>query len=193
MWKGTKCGDQVLSKNFVLWFYSRTLRAFKLTTNRSDRPAYPDILSTVSTSPIIDFFSYTFLLTEICSISWSFRRNSFFFCEAFLTLSLTLEIEERDLRDLLFFLPNHSFMNSHEELKKARKIYSIFWCFLFKAFLTEGLTPRITATKIFVKPFIHEGFASYFYGCVQGGFKGAPVSPQKSVFCWKWSFLWHMY
>ena len=50
-----------------------------------------------SRSDRIDFFSYTFLLTEICSISWSFRRNSFFFCEAFLTLSLTLEIEEREI------------------------------------------------------------------------------------------------
>ena len=124
--------------------------AFKCMTNKSDCTAHPDISSTVSTSPIIDFFSYTFLLTEICSISWSFRRNSFFFCEAFLTLSLTLEIEERDLRDLLFFfLPNHSFMNSHEELKKARKIYSIFWCFLFKAFLTDVLTPT-AAIKMYL-------------------------------------------
>ena len=43
--------------------------------------------------------------------------------------------------------------------------------------------------NVFVKPFIHEGFASYFYGFVQEDSKRALDSPQKSDFCQKWAFL----
>ena len=74
--------------------------------------------------------------------------------------------------------------------KKRGKSTQSFDAFFFKAFLTEGLTP-LTATKnIFVKPFIHEGFASYFYGFIQGDSKRAPDSPQNSdFFCRKWAML----
>ena len=120
-------------------------------TNRSDRPAYPDILSTVSTSPIIDFFLYLFadwdllnlleLSQELILLLWSIPDTFF---------------DPRNRRErfkglALFFLPNHSFMNSHEEVKKkSRKIYSIFWCFLFKAFLTDVLTPLLNAIKMYL-------------------------------------------
>ena len=66
-------------------------------------------------------------------------------------------------------------MNSHEELKKGKSTQS-YDPFFFNAFLTDGLTPRTATKNVFVKPFIHEGFASYFYGFVQGDSKGAPDS-----------------
>ena len=158
-------------------------------TNRSDCPAHSDIGSTVSTSPLIDFFLYLFadwdllnlleLSQELILLLWSIPDTFFD----------PRNRRERDLKDLLFFFPNHSFMNSHEELKKARKIYSIFWCFLFQSIFDRCFDPNSSNKNVFVKPFIHEGFASYFYGFVQGDFKRALDSPQKSDFCQKWAFL----
>ena len=81
-------------------------------------------------------------------------------------------------------------MNSHEELKKGKSTQS-YDPFFFKAFLTDGLTPTTSTKNVFVKPFIHEGFASYFYGFIQGDSKGAPDSSQNSDFCRKWAFLSH--
>ena len=74
--------------------------------------------------------------------------------------------------------PNHSFMNSHEEVKKKReKSTQSFDAFFLKHFW-QMFWPIKSNKNEFVKPFIHEGFASYFYGFVQGDSKWAPDNPQ---------------
>ena len=77
--------------------------AFKFMTNRFDCTAHPDILSTVSTSPIIDFFLYLFadwdllnlleLSQELILLLWSIPDTFFD----------PRNRRKRDLKDLLFF------------------------------------------------------------------------------------------
>ena len=119
-------------------------------TNKSDCTAHPDISSTVSTSPIIDYFLYLFadwdlldlleLSQELILLLWSIPDTFF---------------DPRNRRErfkglTLFFCQTiHSWIAMRSS-KKARKIYSIFWCFLFKAFLTDVLTPLLNAIKMYL-------------------------------------------
>ena len=158
-------------------------------TNRTDCPAHTYIGGTVSTSPLIDFFLYLFadwdllnlleLSQELILLLWSIPDTFFD----------PRNRRERDLKDLLFFCQTiHSWIAMRSSKKRGKSTQS-FDAFFFKAFLTDVLTPNSSNKNVFVKPFIHEGFASYFYGFVQGDSKRALDTPQKSDFCRKWAFL----
>ena len=103
---------------------------------------------------------------------WNFQNSS-------LQNISAVHLVNNQLSLLAYILwPNHSFMNSHEEVKKSKENLLNLLMLSFSKHFWQMFWPIKSNKNEFVKPFIHEGFASYFYGFVQGDSKWAPDNPQ---------------